>query len=134
MLKKYGYYKDTTWIDDDYTQWRKVTYNYLLSSLPGLSKSELSDRIDGAALWTSFAEKIKVSTPLLDQIAKELNSSIVNQSMLPYMCRYSSQSTQLTYRCRFQDTYMIIQDHFHQSSHLSSNGSNAYSRAMQPTL
>ncbi|CAM0142647.1 unnamed protein product [Umbelopsis sp. WA50703] len=71
--------KDTTWIDDDYTQWRKVTYNYLLSSLPGLSKSELSDRIDGAALWTSFAEKIKVSTPLLDQIAKELNSSIVNQ-------------------------------------------------------
>ncbi|KAG2182392.1 hypothetical protein INT43_007322 [Umbelopsis isabellina] len=72
-------YKDTTWIEHGYLQWKQATYNYLLSKLPGLSKSNLSDRIDGAGLWTSFAEKIKVSAPLVDQIAKELNSSIINQ-------------------------------------------------------
>lgn len=76
-------YKDTTWMEDGYMQWRQATYHYLLSNFPGLSKASLSDRIDGAGLWTSFAKRFKVSAPLLDQIAKELNSSIVNQSTFP---------------------------------------------------
>lgn len=59
-----------------------MTFDYLLTKLPELSSFQLNDYIDGAKLWSSFAKKIDVPEPLMEQIAMELNSSITNQSKL----------------------------------------------------
>lgn len=63
-----------------------MTFDYLLTKLPELSSYQLNDYIDGAKLWSSFAKKIDVPEPLMEQIAMELNSSITNQSKLHGIC------------------------------------------------